>query len=101
MPNWNWELYGQNYTPENPTDGPILVHEIYSKNGAYGECLICFDHGMEKPWFIIAGGNDSGKLWKSPNETYSTIKEAKQVAEKIWRPVDKKGGVTNGKKENP
>lgn len=91
MPGWNWQLYGQ-YTPGNPTDGPIFCHEIYSKNGAYGECLICFDsREKQKPWFIIAGGNDTGRLWKSPDEMFSTVEEAKKVAEKTWRPVIKNG----------
>ena len=97
MPEWNWQLYGSHYTPEYPTDGPILCHEIYSKNGAYGECLICFDGREDKPWFIIAGGNDTGRLWKSPDETYSTVDEAKQAAEKFWKPIER--NLLNDSKE--
>lgn len=87
MSKWKWELYTKHYTPDNPCDGPILCHEIYSKNGAYGECIICYDSREDKPWFIIAGGNDTGRLWKSPDETYKTVEEAKQVAEKTWKPI--------------
>jgi hypothetical protein len=97
MSDWNWQLYQSDYSLTS--DGPVLVHEIYSRNGAYGECIICFDSREEKPYFIIAGGNDTGRLWKSPDETYSTIDEAKQAAERTWKPILRKD-LLNGSKEN-
>lgn len=92
MSDWNWQLYHPNSMLYS--DGPVLCHEIYSRNGAYGECLICVDSREEKPYFIIAGGNDTGRLWKSPDETYATIDEAKAAAEKTWKPVVRRNNAT-------
>lgn len=86
---WNWQPYSPNSL--SFSEGPVLCHEIYSRNGAYGECLICIDTTEEKPYFIIAGGNDTGRPWKSPDEEYATIDEAKAAAEKYWKPVLRKG----------
>jgi hypothetical protein len=64
----------------------LLCAEIYSKNGAWGECFIWQD-GESKKFYLTAGGMDTGREWKSPEEEYTTIEEAKAAAERIWQPV--------------
>ena len=71
----------------------ILCAEIYSRNGAWGECFIWEGGTREnKLFYLTAGGMDTGREWKSPDEGYSTIEEAKAAAEEIWKPVVHKRG---------
>lgn len=62
----------------------ILTAPCFSKNGYYGACFVM---KFEDEFFLIAGNNDTGKSWKSPDDYYKTIEEAVEVAEQLWRPA--------------
>lgn len=65
-------------------DGAILMASCFSKNGYYG-CVWIIKQGL---WYYLqAGSNDTGNLWKSPDDLYPTIEQAVNVAESLWRPI--------------
>jgi len=78
----NWQSY-PSVGDKNSDDfhGAIEMAPILSRNGAYGCVWLikCLDG-----YYLQAGGNDTGRLWKSPDELFDSIDEAKDVAEKTW-----------------
>lgn len=66
------------------SDGMVLTADCLSKNGYYGACFVSRYEGR---FFISAGSNDTGKDWKSPGNSFATVKEAVEKCEELWRPA--------------
>ena len=77
MKSLKWEKY-----PNATNIGPILMASCFSKNGYYGCCWII---KVSDGYILEAGSNDTGNMWKSPDDIFETIEDAKEVAEKTWR----------------
>lgn len=94
MTKFKWYTYQQGTKlVENPggfnssglNNGPILIANCLNKNGAYGAVCV-MKRGL---WYWLeASNNDTGKLWKSPDDLYPTIEDAVNAAEKLWKSVD-------------
>lgn len=72
------------FTPPAIDYGTVLLADCFSRNGYYGACWIIKKDGK---YMLDAGSNDTGKSWKSPDETYDTITQAVAKAEELWRPA--------------
>lgn len=73
-----------NFETINLGYGPVLIANCLNKNGYYGACCIIM---TPNGFMLEAANDDTGKPWKSPNDVYSTVMEAVNVAESVWRPI--------------
>lgn len=100
MSKFKWVTYQGGIPVPEPADyqteqesGAILMASCYSRNGYYG-CvwIVKMRQLTDMGWVIVgytllAGSEDTGNLWKSPDTLFDTIGEAVAEAERLWRPA--------------
>lgn len=93
MNEWKWCIYPggvqvnpDDYQPPASRIGVVLFAQCISRNGYLGCAWLCYegDGGM---FYVEAGSEDTGRMWKSPNNLFPTLKEAAEAAQKLWRPI--------------
>lgn len=99
MTKFKWYIYPGDILVPDPANyqteqelGAVLYASCYSRNGYFGCCWVCkmtktTNNDTQPGYYIKAGSEDNGNMWKSPNVVWSTIGEAVAEAERLWRPA--------------
>ena len=75
-----------NHTPQDARI--VATAQICSRNGGFG-CAWITRQGVNPGdgFRLKAASETTGRAWRSPDETFATVKEAKVEANRRWRPA--------------